>query len=1367
MNLDGPSASDEGSVPLDKPDLSPLSSPLGPKDPSSSLILQMPIHSATSSLRLSSTERKALVPSTVAPGGASPSVGAVLPEPPKLLGGTANDKSDDGPSTPAFRTTHQAITVKRPVSQGRSARHSRMHNKAPVATPFGREMSPGKVESDSRSSPPPPLISSSAQNKGVNTQTPQLPRIGQAARPALPAGPSTANFSDKPQSPEEARPRAPPTTTVHNSTNASSSSSVISPRPRPAGPKQGAGPTKSRPAGGVPSAVEGTQVLLHTRGKPRDLEASSSTIRRRVSSSGAVDGAGAEGAPSHPPTSGTSSALQASWDPNGHAEGGLSLPPLMTVEVMNPSQAPAPAADPNPNNVSLTSDNIASTTFDHSLTRDGVARSLLYRSNGASGVLGSSMKDSTQESSSALVSAPGGGGRGGAAPGSRTLRIAPPPNPAAPTTALQGQGIARSVTDKAEESATGEELHSFDKEVTIKTRLSNAKVVSNSSTIDPHPPKNPMNKSCSSAPNHGLAIHCPQPSPWPRISVAAHVELKNAFSRFVLRLPEKWTKPVLRSLVLQTLSEGTPLVGISCASIHDAYLDLVGEVLFTKQWHRHDIGGLTATQYPLAIVRQCSSSALVNCSFGTSSRNMGSSITKAGGTAGPEEGSHSRGGQPPLNITTVDLTAPPKINLLYLSCTAKTILRFHITNLLKSIVKACRKNMETKLQDEIASAKAQGRPRRSSSVLLSSTEVAVAMTKLLSRGITFNAHLAQGVARTVVPGSRLFLPRHGSSKMSNASEMLSSGGGRSANSMAIGLDESDLTCASVSFEAMPSIFLKFREDQKKALQQQVEPPADGKPHRVNSSALFSRLRPYFRQEFVNAFSYGHPSCCLFATTLAPEFFVGMTKFMQEPLHALNSALKATLHRLYQSLTGELAGLQLPRDLLMRIRAPPLQLSLFYVREARAFFVSTPGIAGKLFFAPRPNALWTIPLDNTKLQAEEGTSNEIVGMTMDEMTGYASASRTGTGGDPLSQFSGIQGSYSANTPSSPRKIQGAYDMPTIHSCSVDLNQLARSFQKREVQKVQSKRSGDGVEPTSGSAPPPSSSTRWPTLSLTPPSDEEDSETAVLLQEPLTASEEQLLAATQSSSSIMHTVVISCEAYWKTLDPPSTSRLLLILRVLDDVALRVPGEARHSNAAANSSGDVGDTAEKAQRRRASSVLGVLEQKVRDVKTAITKAVDFSAGRRERLEEFFLCRLYYYLITCPCRLQHIEKSFPCPHKAEYDSPMLELWNIVTKGLRPFPKPSYDDEDGLVDEATEKICYLPLSGALSYWLAAEAQFQLDGDAGNPRGELTQKHSGIITSARGPHKGEAVGSSSDSNSTSKFSVVVVNLSSHRHSQSS
>lgn len=894
----------------------------------------------------------------------------------------------------------------------------------------------------------------------------------------------------------------------------------------------------------------------------------------------------------------------------------------------------------------------------------------------------------------------------------------------------------------------------------------------------------PMSSSASTPSfSSPFSQHPPMAAPFfPPPAVMA--EIMAGFQRFILRLPGRWIKPVLRALALQVLTENAPLLSISSQSIRNAYLDLMGEALHTRPWCREDAGALCAatsyvaystaatgiptgaSPYPgpggvsvngggtgggLPVVSASVSSSAppamglrgqvswggggagVNGAGITAGNSFSSAIysgapyasslysqavpanssssvfpptlpmtvglggtcantgvpcsgvppskiapaspapsslammptpgpaltipnspsllpplssssvmgkgsasmmfTLSGGGGGRSSSSpgmsntntHTSGGVPsssttsgevvegggangggavmwmmvptpaPVMITTtLDTASEPRVNLLYLACVSASLLRFHTFTLRQSIFSNCRRSIEKRLREEIyqlqqqqlqaaaasggghgaSSAQALANGKRGAVLpsLLSPTEMAIAVTKQLNRGLAFGAHLSQQIPRPLFLGSRLFLPPattgvasasmaslranesvthtmnsnvnptslgDSPSRSNNASGdstcMLSSKGGNSVNLSVPGnpshLSSSTSTSvatalaspilgntsgeeyvdtrhqfASVSFEIMPSIFLKFKTEQRRIRQQQQKEASSpssrqkrekereastgqrsspGNTHTtlasnenpiVNSALAFARTTPYFQAEFISVFALGHPSSVLFASTLAPEFFVGMTTFLTAPLRALNSSLKATLHRLNNVVTMELMGIPVPREVCPRLRAPPLELSLLYIRESRVYFASTPRIAAKLFVATGPDAFVVIPLeeDNTNpIEMASGTMEGNLGYSITTSPPLGDGGGMGGGNvsstSCTSSTSGVYPSHSLPPlPSSlppPRSSHGrhqrfrrrhstspsgatamvsagAYDMPPIKVCTADLKVLCQ-------------------------------------------------------------------------------------------------------------------------------------------------------------------------------------------------------------------------------------------------------------------------------------------------------------------------------------
>lgn len=844
----------------------------------------------------------------------------------------------------------------------------------------------------------------------------------------------------------------------------------------------------------------------------------------------------------------------------------------------------------------------------------------------------------------------------------------------------------------------------------------------------------------------------PRPAPIP--ATVINSEVRDAFQRFIVRLPGKWVKPILRALVLQTLTESAPLAAITTHAIHDAYLDLMGEVLHTKHWCREDAGALTATSYAqltsyVAPVRS-QVSLTGNLSGYNPFPNGAPSSSGKFGYAGRED-SMSRS-SPGALVTTLDPTSIPRVNLFYLCSVCGSLLRFHSQNLRQTIVSTCRRNIDNKIKEELAAQQAmmqqqivQGgsspAPRRTAANL-SSTEMAIAITKQLSRGITFNASLAQGVLRPASPGSRLFLPRYSSM---NASTM-----GNESVSGFIGVEQVEERYSAVSFEVMPSIFLKFKNEQRRARHQNRD------RGRTNTSTAFARLTPYFQQEFVCAFCIGHPSCSLFGATLAPEFFVGMSSFITDPMRAIVSTVKGTLHRLYNTLTGELYGVPLPRDTRARIRAPPLEISVLYIRDSNLYFAYTCGIMGKLFFSSRPDEHIIVNLDDDKSNAADMATS-----TTAENLGYSTASPAAVSrGNSVSgnvsvgqSGGGVTASGGGGGGGGRKRTAGAYDMPTIRACSADFTQLcADQGQINEMggthasRVLVSLRPGASLESLSfASASQQSMQQGGQQHSRTPSG----------------ASTTQITGLTHLTTRIVHSIVVASEEFWMVMDASMVSKCILVMQTLNELAMRVPYELRRAHSSSSngvsagaspssslgqSPAEVAGSSMNSSRKRGGNsstagLVAVLEKKLRDAQQFIATSDGIPKASKIRLETFFQHRVQYFTVVCPRQLQHNENTTACPHRAEYESVLAQAPGFAIQIL--------EDENGCLVEGAEKDCYLPLSGAMSWWLAAEAT-ALDPEDGY----------GCVKES-----GSTKGKPATKFEGNKYSVVVINICTHRHTR--
>ncbi|ORC86020.1 uncharacterized protein TM35_000312060 [Trypanosoma theileri] len=213
-----------------------------------------------------------------------------------------------------------------------------------------------------------------------------------------------------------------------------------------------------------------------------------------------------------------------------------------------------------------------------------------------------------------------------------------------------------------------------------------------------------------------------------------------------------------------------------------------------------------------------------------------------------------------------------------------------------------------------------------------------------SNAILFGAVLPQDVVRTMWMGPHLFLPK-ATNVIAKSGCSLSSTQNDTCNISSSAVCSRFFTTtesvnAAASYEMMPSLFLKIGHSQRMIMRDR------NKPRRLRRH----EVRPMFKREFLATLVSGYETLCTYATTMLPEFLVGLKTFPAQPRQAIVSALRATLHRMNDALAREI----LHHDVITQsndrpsLRAPPMDVSVVYLREDSLYYTSTPGMMGTLF-----------------------------------------------------------------------------------------------------------------------------------------------------------------------------------------------------------------------------------------------------------------------------------------------------------------------------------------------------------------------------------------------------------------------------------
>lgn len=855
-----------------------------------------------------------------------------------------------------------------------------------------------------------------------------------------------------------------------------------------------------------------------------------------------------------------------------------------------------------------------------------------------------------------------------------------------------------------------------------------------------------------------------------RSRLVSLAEVSHSFTHFISRLTFAWVKPVLRALALQVLSEALPACCLTTQHVHDAYLDLMGEVIGARMWGKEDMGAITATSTPDVLKSSASQGGLSLTSMADSTSSFLRLFTGV----------------------TAD-KATPRVNLYYLSVVSGELLHFHLQHIRQVFVA----KVVAKIRGEAAVAQSSmtGSPKHhrsssspresnepSSQRRLSAAETAVALTRYLERDIAFGAFAAQDVVRPCSPGSRLVAAR------------FSHAAAASNSIIAPAANEDVESCAAVSFELMPSIFLKFRRDFVRLQQHHrsstttgngssrdgsVSPrhsPMTQERKTVTSSAAFARTQPYFTREFISCFALGHASSALYCSVLGPEFMVGLHSFRSNPMASVISSIRATLHRLYVALTMDIITFSpfLSRDIWGRFRGPPLDLSMLYLRDSCVYFGSTVGITARLFAASTGSSpssageagnnvplgaegrVYTLDSDTVQRPPAPpapsesapstavstphsgGTSPAVAATVFTDRPSCSTSERSeknlmvsstnnnssttnshsASKSIPVSHNSSVRHTtnITANNSLSQHGQQArTYDMPPIYGGSIDL-----SVVEREEGPIQLRSSHWNDAPSGDSARMNSASMTSAGVTST--------DTAAPSSTPCTA----------CRAIRHHCVVVAGDEFWEVLTPPEVSSLLCFLQLLDRAATYIPYNSNHPP-----HGEHPGDAWTAK---------VAEKQLGDVRSLLRSKESLSPEARRRLEVYYHHRVLYYTQVLPRRISSAETGLsrgssgvkrssssapftaaaPCSSSCSSTAPAVTLTN---------------DMDAVV----------PLAEAMAWWLAQEAtERQLN--ASKPVTNVSSSAScGKALSSSGSGRSGHL----DAKSPPQFSVVVLRVPLH------
>ncbi|KAG5510541.1 hypothetical protein JKF63_06838 [Porcisia hertigi] len=340
-------------------------------------------------------------------------------------------------------------------------------------------------------------------------------------------------------------------------------------------------------------------------------------------------------------------------------------------------------------------------------------------------------------------------------------------------------------------------------------------------------------------------------------------EVAAACHGFLLHLPGVWARPIIRAVTLQTATLHVPQRLLRAPVLFDAYAELKGEV-----------------------------PATLDAAAGKTTASRAVQL----------KSSHSTGAAP-LLLQSVDLQ--------HLLTVAPAILRYRFQDTCRIKVGEVRTGF------------------RSNAQTASRTEASInryAYVPHVQRDVHFGAILAQCVMRKMSPGPRLLSPGNdlGACPSHHAGEGIPRDAVQhhppTATTVAnnaqrdqrnTSLHPLTITYSAVSFEGLPSIFLKDRYDVARSENVAAGPSSAAQGGAADNSnprhggRRRRYIKPFFEREFVATLGSGQEDAAFFATTLAPEFMVGLPSFLKHPERAVPLSIAASLHHLYTALSVEL------------------------------------------------------------------------------------------------------------------------------------------------------------------------------------------------------------------------------------------------------------------------------------------------------------------------------------------------------------------------------------------------------------------------------------------------------------------------------
>ncbi|CAD2220507.1 hypothetical protein AGDE_13826 [Angomonas deanei] len=389
-------------------------------------------------------------------------------------------------------------------------------------------------------------------------------------------------------------------------------------------------------------------------------------------------------------------------------------------------------------------------------------------------------------------------------------------------------------------------------------------------------------------------------------------EIPYLFNRFLSHLPMVWFQPIIRAVALQTVAEHVPISLLTPSVCLEAFNELKGEVLYKKN--------------VLAPGSMCPDNSLSSASVHLPTVLNSPQAVLNGGSA--------------FNTVTNYTNLIQGINLSSIRSVAPTLLKYRFTNVRENNIAefiAHRKAQYAQQEANNTADDAQRVPTRA--------EVALQLLRpQVDQCVNYGSKLTQGARHQVSQGARLFAsgnPREFGGSFANSlnnmttgslgSETNKDGRSRTVSPMRSPRREGSLlnpsgaftqpsvvepTFVCASYEMLPSIFLKQRNDIKRYVQQSYsldddesndgEEGDEGRSKRRSRPSRKRNVNPFYDREL--AVVHAMSPCgavAQFAATLTQEFLVGLNSFMNYPLKATSHAVSATLHRLSYLLTFEL------------------------------------------------------------------------------------------------------------------------------------------------------------------------------------------------------------------------------------------------------------------------------------------------------------------------------------------------------------------------------------------------------------------------------------------------------------------------------